>query len=652
MKGEIKMNFRYILFVGTLLISISPIVSGQSNKNCFLNDYYPKYTTSPLCVDTIKPTADPTITVTINGSDTLGAVSPYIFGNAVAVWVGQDVNNPTLMEYLQLLSPQIIRYPGGSWSDSFFWGDNPGDYPDSVYVSGAKDKFYPQFGQNRLPSLDSYYNMRDQLGSQGLITVNYAYARYGRSADPVAQAAHYAANWVRYDAGRTEFWEIGNENAGIWEYGYQIDTSINLDGQPAIITGQLYGKHFKVFADSMKAAAAEIGTTIFIGGQVIQEASAATGVGAAWNTGFFSEVGDAVDFYVAHDYFGNNSTNVKGQISIARTEIVSDINYIRADVVGKGAYSKPIAFTEWNCNGPDAAKISIANGLQAVILFCEMLNNNVGTSCRWLIANWDADGMFYFNTNPVYPLWNPRPDFYYIYYLQHFIGDHMISTTLPNPPVSGSSDIIAYASRFTSGHTGVVIINQNSTTGRVLNLVPKDIGVGNRYYVYSLTGTGSNTTFPESVVVNSADPTGSAWGPLDGLTDIQARAYPVGDTIKITSPARSVQFVLIDDGSRYLLTGVEENSKDLPKQFGLEQNYPNPFNPQTTISFSLPKMNTVTLKIYDVIGREVAVLVNNEKKKAGAYSVSFDGTKFPSGVYFYKLISENFNESKKMLLIK
>ncbi len=198
----------------------------------------------PPYVDSAKTAESSTVTVSINGNDTVGEISNYVFGNAVAVWVASDVNNPTLMNYLQLLAPTLIRYPGGSWSDVFFWNGNPGDLPDSLYdatnyYSGSVSKyaFSPEFGANVHPTPDSYYNMRGQLGTQGLITINYAYARYGRSANPVAQAAHVAADWVRYDKGRTEFWEIGNENAGPWEFGWLIDTTKNKDSQPAIITG-------------------------------------------------------------------------------------------------------------------------------------------------------------------------------------------------------------------------------------------------------------------------------------------------------------------------------------------------------------------------------------------------------------------------------
>ena len=100
------------------------------------------------------------------------------------------------------------------------------------------------------------------------------------------------------------------------------------------------------------------------------------------------------------------------------------------------------------------------------------------------------------------------------------------------------------------------------------------------------------------------------------------------------------------------LTNVEANSEHLPIQFNLQQNYPNPFNPQTTISYSLPKTCSVTLKVYDLLGREVAVLIQNENKSAGTYSVTFDALKLSSGIYFYTLYSENFRATKKMLLIK
>jgi len=90
---------------------------------------------------------------------------------------------------------------------------------------------------------------------------------------------------------------------------------------------------------------------------------------------------------------------------------------------------------------------------------------------------------------------------------------------------------------------------------------------------------------------------------------------------------------------------------ELPNNFSLKQNYPNPFNPVTVISFKLPVAGNTTIKVYDINGREVSELVN-ENLQAGEYKIDFNGGALPSGMYFYKLTSGNFSETKKMILIK
>ena len=97
--------------------------------------------------------------------------------------------------------------------------------------------------------------------------------------------------------------------------------------------------------------------------------------------------------------------------------------------------------------------------------------------------------------------------------------------------------------------------------------------------------------------------------------------------------------------------GVKKISNDIPEQFSLSQNYPNPFNPKTIINFQLSSFSNVKLIVFDVLGREVAALVN-EQLKPGTYEVEWDGTDYPSGVYFYKLQTESFTETKKMILLK
>jgi hypothetical protein len=85
--------------------------------------------------------------------------------------------------------------------------------------------------------------------------------------------------------------------------------------------------------------------------------------------------------------------------------------------------------------------------------------------------------------------------------------------------------------------------------------------------------------------------------------------------------------------------------------FALEQNYPNPFNPTTSISFSIPEKSNVVLKVYDVLGREVANVLN-AVQEAGSHSVSFDASKLSSGAYIYTITAGKHSASKKMLLMK
>ncbi|MFA5012803.1 MAG: T9SS type A sorting domain-containing protein [Ignavibacteria bacterium] len=100
-----------------------------------------------------------------------------------------------------------------------------------------------------------------------------------------------------------------------------------------------------------------------------------------------------------------------------------------------------------------------------------------------------------------------------------------------------------------------------------------------------------------------------------------------------------------------LLTGAESISSEVPDSYSLGQNFPNPFNPRTVISFQLPAVSDVMIKVYDVQGRELQTLVN-EKINPGTYETTFDGSNYSSGVYFYKLQTKNFTETKRMLLLK
>jgi hypothetical protein len=100
-----------------------------------------------------------------------------------------------------------------------------------------------------------------------------------------------------------------------------------------------------------------------------------------------------------------------------------------------------------------------------------------------------------------------------------------------------------------------------------------------------------------------------------------------------------------------ILVDVSEESNMLPSEYGLSQNYPNPFNPTTTLTYTMSKAGLVSVKIYDILGREVETLVN-EIKQAGSNTITWDATRFASGVYFCKMQSGSFSEIKKLTLMK
>jgi hypothetical protein len=97
--------------------------------------------------------------------------------------------------------------------------------------------------------------------------------------------------------------------------------------------------------------------------------------------------------------------------------------------------------------------------------------------------------------------------------------------------------------------------------------------------------------------------------------------------------------------------GIKKISTEVPYKFMLYQNYPNPFNPGTKIKYDLKAAGEVKLVVYDIQGSETAVLVN-QRQEIGTYEVEWNAADYPSGVYFYKLITDNFIDTKKMVLIK
>ena len=102
---------------------------------------------------------------------------------------------------------------------------------------------------------------------------------------------------------------------------------------------------------------------------------------------------------------------------------------------------------------------------------------------------------------------------------------------------------------------------------------------------------------------------------------------------------------------KYGLPLATEDETNIPKNFTLEQNYPNPFNPSTIIKYEISEIGDVSLNVYDILGNEVAEIVNSSQQP-GEYQMEFDGSYLADGIYFYQLKTDSFIQTKKMLLLK
>lgn len=570
-------------------------VGWSQPQGFFLDDWQPRTAVKPDYINTPSTSEPAAATVTINFSQKIAKVSRYVFGNNGVPWAGKMNTDATMMTNIRNLSPNILRWPGGNLSNEYFWnaveGKGPTDLPPTMKVdvlNAGKNT------ANWAMTLDNYYDMLAKTNSTGSICVNYSYARYGTSTDPVATAAHYAADWVRYDKGRTRIWEIGNENMGSWEAGYKIDTSLNKDGQPQTISGDLYGKHCRVFIDSMKYAAAQVGVPIKIGVVAMESYVNYDPVMMNWNAKMMPEIADKADFLIVHSYYTPyNENSTMGTIlnSAASTKNFKD--YVLKDLKTYGKKdSLPVALTEWNIFAVGSKQaVSYVNGMHAALVLGELIKNKYGEATRWDLmngwANGDDHGLFASSDEPGVRLRTPHAPFFYMYYFQKYFGDQMVSSA-----ISGGSNLVAYASSFSSGQCGVVIVNK-AAYRQVVKLQINNFESAKSYYRYVLTGGTDNGNFSRKVFVNGSGPSGDGGGP-DNYSTLKALGTAVNGDLKFEAPPMSVTYLLVTGDSIPDLTGISTVKSAAVSM------YPNPTHGTLTIK-NIP-FKTVDIEIVNLNG--------------------------------------------------
>lgn len=237
-----------------------------------------------------------------------------------------------------------------------------------------------------------------------------------------------------------------------------------------------------------------------------------------------------------------------------------------------------------------------------------------------------------------------------------------ISTVFPsfNGPATG----------YVAANYLVVTDANNIDSWLVFPRITSGIVAGDTLYFYSRSPQGS--TYPDSIRVMYSVSDSMPEGTWTELGRFKVNTLNMWELKGFRAPTTSVngrfciRYCVVDGGplgmnADYIgidainivrnTVGIQGNENGIPKEYGLEQNYPNPFNPNTVISYQLPVNSFVTLKIYDLLGREIATLVD-EQLKTGSHEMEFDGSNFVSGIYLYRIVAGTFSDTKKMVLVK
>jgi hypothetical protein len=353
-----------------------------------------------------------------------------------------------------------------------------------------------------------------------------------------------------------------------------------------------------------------------------------------WNSGIFAQAGSSIDYFIVHSYYTPYQANssVADILKAPATVTKSNHDYVLQQVTTAGFGSKPIALTEWNIFAEGSKQqVSYINGIFAAMVLGEAIKNKYAMGIRWDLANgWNGGndhGLFNIGDEPgSIPKWNPRPAFYYMYFFQKYFGDKMVKST-----VTGNENIAAYASSYSSGQAGVVLVNKG-TTEQTVAFDMGTFGYGERYYYHTLTGGTDNGDFSLKVNVNGFPATFSSGGPINFDT-IKPRGTAVGTGVKLTVPGRSVIYVLIENGSN-IVTGLND---EISTSIHV---YPNPAKSGFTVTFPADSFSEIS--IVDTTGRVVATSSLGPSQNSAQFNIPL-----PKGFYVVKL-----NRPAKVLSVK
>ncbi|MBS2213298.1 sulfatase-like hydrolase/transferase [Carboxylicivirga mesophila] len=533
-----------LLLAGLLLGPVMLLLQAQNQRHFFDDTWQEKSFTEPGTSTPmeLKQASNADATISIDANTIINKVLPTHFGVNTTFRNGNDQLSRTHLYTNAGIGS--MRYPAGSGSNIYFY--------DGIIPNNFRIDFNPIDGTksaNMTPEL--FVEFKNNANSEATVVVNYFYARYGITSEGtrsarVQQAADYAAGFVRklnIDLNANiKYWEIGNECYGGWEEGYEIDG--------VITTGKEYGEDFCVFAEAMKA----VDSSIKVGAVVTREDD-------DWNSTLLPEVQNHADFLVVHNYF----TSVKEATAENILESVPQVESVHTTLLNcvekytdKSRDYFPVAMTEFNSRGP--VNCTMVNGIFVTRVLAEAIKHGYGMVDLW-VSEWkwsetaqESKG-FLAKDDPAQADYTPRQSYIPYQYFKRSFGDQMVKCS------SDNADIQVYASTFSSGETGLIIINSNATAKTVkldletLNAEEADI-YWHEFYANSIEAND------KKFYINGQSGNTIGGGPDDFATIapykasytnkhvIEARKYSVNFLVlkpKAIKPEYNVLMIAVDD---------------------------------------------------------------------------------------------------------
>ena len=444
----------------------------QGDPGWFLEDWESKRAKLPRQVHFVDaPEGFADVHAVVDFNLPLTKISKYIFGNNLGIWVNRaNVDKDEFVVPLRDMGLSVIRYPGGNASNDFFWdaasvAECPPGVPDTIWKNNGR--FTPPklgYQGNFKFSPMHFYELILATGATGSVCVNYSYALYGQEEEEEARvrlAAEYAAAWVRNANIENKldirFWEIGNENWGPWQAGYEVPGR-------GTISPKKYGEHCRIFIEAMK----DVDPSIKVGVVGYQKPRSNNPVQKHWNEQVFPEVADLADYIILHDYFTDFKAVLSPEEMFASVDTayshIQVVNQTMESIPGMQANTLPVALTEFNTrsratiseqNG--ATNVSHAAGLFVSHALGEFIRQGYGSAMLWDISNGYADGedhgVFASPKEQDVPELTPHPSFYHYYLYDKCFGD-----TYYDAPTD-DKEVRVHASSFSSGEAGLVVLN-------------------------------------------------------------------------------------------------------------------------------------------------------------------------------------------------